>query len=154
MRLLPLLVCIPYVLLSPLAGQAIHLHDHEAQGFHAHVHADFIHESEDSDWAAIHYDTHRHSDGKSIGLQEHYGFVIDVTTDVVFRVLPTIVTSLPGGIRTAQNCLAPLSAASFSPSPAVLIKRVHSPDFFDFAPGTRAYDALALILRANNAIRI
>lgn len=153
-RLLPLLVAIPYVLLSPLAGQSLHLHDHDRQGLHAHVHAEFTHEAEYSDWGTIHYDAHRHSDTKSSGWQENYGCVTDLTTDVLIRVLPTIIAAPPGGIRAAQNCSAPGAAAPISPLPAVPIRLVHSPDFFDFAPDTRADNALALILRTNNAIRI
>ena len=150
-RWLPILACMPHLLLAPLSGKPLLLHDHDDHGLHVHVppNADVIGRTNEATFLR---EAHQHSQEGSAPNEHPTPSAIEESTSVLYFVFPADVSS-PRRTNLIIKAV-PIQVYVGITNGIVLMPTWHPPDSRYCPLDHRAGNSLAMILCSSNALLI
>ena len=150
-RWLPILACIPHLLLAPLSGNPVLLHHHDNHGLHVHVplDADVVGRTNGETFLR---EAHRHSQEGSAPNELPTSSSIEESTSVLHFVFPVDVAS-PRHADLIINAV-PIQVYVGITNGIAPMPVWHPPDSRGCPLDHRAGDSLAMILCSSNALLI
>ncbi|HKQ46858.1 MAG TPA: hypothetical protein VJZ71_02175 [Phycisphaerae bacterium] len=150
-RWLPILACMPHLLLAPLSGNPVLLHDHDDHGLHVHIPLvpDAVGRTNGTTFLR---EAHRHSHDGSAPNELPNSSAIEESTSLLYFVVPVDIASPRRGdliIKDAPIQIYAGTTNGIAPKPAW-----HPPDSRGCPLDHRAGNSLAMILSSSNALLI